>query len=735
MMGTDGSRPAPRSNAFLGAGAVCFCVLGILGLALILLTGGHGVAVEITVRKLRNPMAFLALGLLLGGVRFLREGRRVAGAASLALTVLSLALIGPAENWRQGLLANRKGAALRSERERRLDRRRLRTIGAARIEQTFGEKDLHRVRVRGFDSSAALLDRQADEPVLAGPLAEQLAAQSERARVDADGSHRTALRIPASGWLRGRVEAREGSVLRLGLVMTNLPAGAARESTAEVEISCLPAAGGVGRDSVVTAAEGRWEDVEIALPAGTDEVAIRRIDGAPAGDVWASNPWVTTSGRKPGRLVLLYVIDALRADALSTYGYARHTTGTMDALAAQGMLFERFYAPASWTRASVGTFLTGTYPITHGAVARGNRLSPRVWSLAEHLAEAGLVTAGFIANGNISGRLGFARGFSEYVDLFRVEGIRRRPGRTDLKGVIPWAEDVTDYVIPWLERHSGQDLFVYVHTLDPHDPYAPPPAYRDVDAGYKGPMDGSRRAWQAARKAGYKIKPRDVQHLRALYDAEVRYADDELGRFVEQLQRLGLWERMLLIVTADHGEEFMEHGNVHHGSSLFDEQIRVPLIVVGPGRLPAGRRVFDVASGVDLAPTVCDFLGVPRPEALPGRSLLPTGEPQRLPARPVFAHLALDGRHLSSVRTPDLKLVWDENLHRGALYQSKVDPTERSPVEGKGGKRSAGRLRSLLRAWRAAHEVKATTEESAAPALDPETVKQLEALGYLGGKR
>ncbi len=421
--------------------------------------------------------------------------------------------------------------------------------------------------------------------------------------------------------------------------------------------------------------------------------------------------------------IVLYTVDTLRADRLEPYGYGRPASPRIAAFAAESVLFERCLAQAPWTLPAMASVLTGLGPRVHGAGERGGtRLPDEHLLLPELLQRAGYRTAAFIANGWVSGTYGFDQGF----DLFAFE-----PGSPNT------AEQMHRNALEWLDGQSGEaPLFVWVHTIEPHAPYDPPEEYRRRFASGVAERDlGATEKMKALKKGAAAVRPGLVGELNDLYDAEVAFQDAAFGAFLDALRDRGRYERAVVLLHADHGEEFYEHGSWTHGHSLFDEMIRVPLIVRFPGAVPAGLRIAAAAQQIDLLPTLLELAGVEDPPQLPGRSLIPlvrsgarglAADPD-LAARPIFSFR--NGRH-ASVSRGRYKLLAD--VHPSGdplskrLFDLAADPgesrdlAEREPI-------TAGLLASLLRREVALQRLSIATEP-ARP--DPETLRQLRALGY-----
>jgi arylsulfatase A-like enzyme len=345
------------------------------------------------------------------------------------------------------------------------------------------------------------------------------------------------------------------------------------------------------------------------------------------------------------------------------------------------VVFDDAVAPENWTLPSAASLLTGLFPLTHRAQREKDALAPEVLLLPQFLQKQGFRTGAFVGNGHVSAGTGFERGWDTFKNYVK-EGQSNR------------AEAVLQDALGWIRANKGSPFFLYVHTVDPHVTYDPPDRYLAMyDPGpYAGPVQARDTAALLERiKAGQFVPDeRDRKRLHALYCGEVTYHDDALRTFWEALAAEGVAADTLLIVTADHGEEFFEHGKVGHGHSLFQELLHVPLLVRFPG-IPAPRRVPAYVGLTDIAPTVIDLLNLgPSADAqgvvFEGNSLLPHLLGQRVsgPVAAFSTHqgermavlaggwkllmygptqtalLAVDGERLEEVPLlPDGKFDWD----------------------------------------------------------------------------
>jgi len=300
---------------------------------------------------------------------------------------------------------------------------------------------------------------------------------------------------------------------------------------------------------------------------------------------------------KPARDLLLITIDTLRADRLSCYDPAHVRTPNIDGLAAAGTVFSRAFSHVPLTLPAHTSLLTGLTPPAHGVRDNGRFVAPeKLRTLAELLRSRGYATAAFVGGYPLHSRFGLAQGFDVYDDRFAAAtGVAREFAEAR-------AGDVVDKALAWA-REPRSPWFLWVHLYDPHDPYEPPEPFR----------------------TRFKDAP---------YDGEVAYVDETLGRLLAALRDRGLTDDTVVVLTGDHGESLGEHGELTHGFLTYNPALWVPLIVAAPGLEP--RRSDEIVAHIDIFPTVCDLLGVPRPEGLEGRSLAPALEGRKLRPRPVY---------------------------------------------------------------------------------------------------
>jgi arylsulfatase A-like enzyme len=349
--------------------------------------------------------------------------------------------------------------------------------------------------------------------------------------------------------------------------------------------------------------------------------------------------------------VTLIVIDTLRADQLSCYGNPRPTSPVLDDLAAHGTRFEQCISQAPWTRPSMASLHTGLFPTSHGCNDLRDALSKDAWTLAEALHAAGYVTAGFSANDNVSPTFGFAQGFDTFWNTSLQELARftmygrlrhfflKRVLHVNAEETHDDAELVTEHAIGWLGPGRERPVFTYVHYLDPHWPYEPPEFLLEGTPpkvySYDPLMSVQSRFPFGSLP---EMSPEGIASGLTYYDAEIRFCDRAIGRLLAHLKSIGqLGPEDLVIVTADHGEQFYEHDSWGHGTSMFHEELRVPLIMAGHG-VPPGTVQEQTVRLFDVYPTVLDLAGVPVPPDIAALSMKPilAGDVEDSP-RPAFS--------------------------------------------------------------------------------------------------
>jgi len=468
--------------------------------------------------------------------------------------------------------------------------------------------------------------------------------------------------------------------------------------------------------------------------------------------------------------VLLIMVDALRGDRLSCYGYRGNDTPVIDALATEGVLFEQTIAQSSWTRPATASLVSSLYASSHKTYLKPDLLPDQVLTLPEVLRENGYTTVGFADNINISEAFNFQQGYDQFSYLspdyfffadesscqlayYNVLRLIREKFLVKSKYVQHYYQDadvVNERVTAVLEKTATRGpTFIFAHYMEPHDPY------------FAHPYNGEG----FARVSVPHPDPQLADKLSLLYDGEISFLDERLGTLFDSMRRLGLYENTLIVLTADHGEEFYDHQGWWHGLTLYNEQIRIPLIIKLPGSRLAGTRISGMVSQIDIAPTIVAAIGgEPVPE-FQGMDLLPSlvepsdilgdsggGSPEGQTAEPglagdeqpatvdsrlpdsVYSEEDHEGNVIQSVMTGEWKLiVANQDNPRGlptvALFNLAEDPGETHNLAEEN-QAKVEELRRLMEEC-LARALESGIQRLEGGELEESTRQRLEALGYM----
>ncbi len=550
-------------------------------------------------------------------------------------------------------------------------------------------------------------------------------------------------------------ESIGGAGLGGWLAMLGVPVGAAVLALLARELS-----------RVVVGRARRWALIVLLL-ALPGVLLARWIEG---GGVAAPQP-ASSAGADRRPPVVVVVADALRADVIGAYGDAAGDTPNLDAFARDAVLFEEAWTASTWTRPAVASIMTGQLPAVHKTMHKADRLPEGLPTLAGLLRGHGYTTLGSVTNVNLAPEFGLGRGFDAWgylaprtqlgapdggrrlflVELWRLARLRFLPGQREVEDYYAPGGRINaqarELIAPLIE--AERPFFAYLHYMETHDPFFAHPVTGHAIARVEQPDPPLELA----------------DEMRDLYRQELRHWDGVLGELLDWCKQQGLYDRALIVVTSDHGEEFADHGHFWHGTSLYRELVRVPLLIRFPGGAGAGSRRSDSVSLIDLLPTALRATGLDPPAGLSGRALrpkpivpaaLPEALPEvlleatatvvgddgeapavadapRPPARPLFAALDHQGCVLQAVRLDDWKLILanpdnPRGLAPTELYQLARDPAERHNMADSR-PQQVERLQQVLQAG--------AQRAAAAPEVQPEqvevddsTAEQLRSLGY-----
>ncbi len=461
------------------------------------------------------------------------------------------------------------------------------------------------------------------------------------------------------------------------------------------------------------------------------------------------------SGSEPGKTpgvngpnVVLISIDMLRPDHLGCYGYSRTTSPRIDRLAREGAVFDCAVSSAPWTLPAHAAMFTGLADTVHRCLDTDQPLAAGRTTLAERMKGAGYATVGFFSGPYLHPAFGLGQGFDDYVDCTSYPMLSRKSMQDNgtVDGVPIWKASHSDVTSPhvyaevqnWLRTKRHGPFFMFIHMWDPHFDFLPPPPYDTMfDPDYEGTATGRNFIFDPAINA--QMPRRDLEHLIALYDGEIAWTDMHVGKILDELDELGLRDSTLVVLLSDHGTEFFEHGEKGHRQTLYDESIRIPLIVRYPGHVEANHRYARQARMIDVLPTITDLVGLPTPPDVMGQSLAPIfsgGAPVRdsLAISELFTR---DPRHpegfkMRSFRRAEYKLIEDLNKGRTMVFDLQADPHERMPLENpeaplvRAATREAENGLKWLDAYRAALPAQATAAE-----IPRHVLEALKTFGYV----
>lgn len=423
--------------------------------------------------------------------------------------------------------------------------------------------------------------------------------------------------------------------------------------------------------------------------------------------------------------VIILLVDCLRADHLRSYGYTRNTTPNIDEFSKDAVMFTQAISQSTFTQTSIASLFTSRYPHQHGVYAgnlkdRSNNITSDVLSeeettLAEVLSQSGFLTVAWIYQVHLASYAGFAQGFVGYHE---------------------WAGNILNInkkFIKWAKRKGKRHkFFAYIHYLDLHDPYRPKPPYDTMYGVYSNvytasALENPDRFISQVQQKRIKLEKKDVDQLIAYYDGLVTYIDSEIGLLLEELKNSGLYDNAMIILTADHGDGFMEHDFISHSNTPYDELIRVPLIIKFPNSLYGGKVVKSQVKLIDVMPTVVDFLEIKTNSKLSGFSLLNyLDDNENKDSKIDFPQHAYSEYDTTlSIRTEKIKYIHFQDK-KDEFYDLSVDPLEQNNIIDLQPDEAEKFHRMALGAVSEREK-----KEVERVILDKKTIEELKALGYL----
>lgn len=470
--------------------------------------------------------------------------------------------------------------------------------------------------------------------------------------------------------------------------------------------------------------------------------------------------------------VLFLLVDTLRADHVGAYNEMDIHTPNMDMLAKEGLLFEQSYAQASWTRPSGMSIFTSRIPSGHGTQTKAAAAPEEAVLFTEVLHDAGIRTAGLANNINLTATFNLDQGYDAFLytepnyplygsesvfglTLYKVlEKVLARLGSDSNRSVYSYyqpADTLFSYAKGFLNNNGSQPWMLYLHLMEPHDPYFEHPVLSGGEQEYSGVAYG--------RKEHEHPDPNKTAEIKDLYKQEVEFLDRKLGVFFQYLQDENLYDNTWIVLVSDHGEEFHEHGGFWHGTTLYDEVLRVPLLIKTPSSGPKNLRVPWQVRGIDIAPTITAALNIPADASWEGQNLLSEAALLALSSPPkeespdcnssrehpldriVVAENNFEGNVLSSLRMRGFKYITaneDNNraLRPEELYDIASDTTEQTNIAGQTTlicAQSTEDHTKLLKAvlGETINASLQTAVNSSGVELDEATIQKMKALGYM----
>lgn len=440
---------------------------------------------------------------------------------------------------------------------------------------------------------------------------------------------------------------------------------------------------------------------------------------------------------RPKKLnIILVSIDTLRPDHLGCYGYARASSPTIDRLAEEGVCFKYAFSSTTWTLPAHLAMLTSLPDIVHGVISEAYLLDENRITLAEILKDQGYKTYGIFTGPFLLPRWGFSQGFDKYIDatlydkaldgaemLNAAERDRTTPGAMQEVKTI-------------LETNKNHPFFLFLHLFDVHPDFDPPPPYDTLfDPDYSGNISG--KDIMNNPLINKDMPAQDLEHLKALYDGEIRFVDERgIAKLLELLSDNKILDNTLLVITSDHGEEFFEHGVFGHRQNLFDTTLRIPLIFWCPQLFTGGKSVEQQVRIIDIMPTILEIVGLPQSQEGLGKSLISfiNGSDQKTFSASSFAEVQSSTMYQEALRTEYFKFIRDYKRQKKYYYNLEQDRLELEPLTDEEDPALVSAQEQYLsrRFTLVSYKEKLPWGESnKSPEMDDELKERLKSLGYI----
>jgi len=468
-------------------------------------------------------------------------------------------------------------------------------------------------------------------------------------------------------------------------------------------------------------------------------------------DAKSIEDYAKTNKNKPN--IILITIDTLRADSLSCYGNNLIKTSNIDSLAVDGILFEKAISQSPWTTPSVASILTGLYPSTHkageiiwnGSEKRWGRIIPSIPTMAKILSENGYLTSAIVTNLWLDKKFGFADGFTYFENLDLEPNTEARTlslfcfkfyKERKYSSFYTPANIVTNKANRFLENHGKNQIFLWIHYIDPHDSYSPPEKYKK-NLNYQGKLlnEDLKNSIDRIKAGALNLNLEDKNYLKLLYNAEIKFVDDEIGKLIQKLKDLDILDSSIIILTSDHGEEFWEHGFVQHGHTLFNELLHVPLIFNFNEKSGLNKKIIkEQVRLIDIFPTILDILKINYKGPAHGDNLMPLILGTNCYDRALISEYMHYYEEKKALIDNSYKYIYFTESQKRELYNLQNDSAELKDIHKQLPEITSSMHNQLMKLLEDSERLSKTlskNEKIKPPELSQEFRQKLKALGYI----